>query len=213
MSTMNKVVVFINRDGVLNENPNLTSDLIKPDEFHFIQGSPVSIKNLNYHDIKVIVYSTESGIGTTYTEEQYLELNNYIMERLRAFGGKVDWFYYTINSNDDPKSDYIVPMIDKAIRDHKLESYKKYLIGDELFDIIAGNITNCVTFLVKTGNGENEYKNINNMYKTPRYYMDDINQVSKEIIEREVKFENYKVIDNLMDENEIIALENSSRTN
>jgi D-glycero-D-manno-heptose 1,7-bisphosphate phosphatase len=149
-----KTVVFLDRDGVINKlkNPTVKS----PEEFEFIFGSPYAIKALNDAGILTVVVTNQGGVERgELTEKELGRVHQYMWEQLKTFNAYIDHLYYckyldSYSRKPEPG------MIETAIEDLKLQNYRKYMIGDKVSDIQAGNSCSCTSILVKTGHGKKQ---------------------------------------------------------
>lgn len=185
-----KTVVFLDRDGVINENNGFVN---KEEDFKFIFGSPYAIKSLNDAGVITIIVTNQGGIEKGFlTEDQFLDINNYMRDQLKKFGAKIDHVYYCPYM-EGPCRKPEPGMILSAIKDFNLQKYNKYLIGDRLTDIEAGNKTNCTTILVETGDGKKEKEklkdpNSRKLIKTPNHITDNLKNAVKWILNGEVSY-------------------------
>jgi D-glycero-D-manno-heptose 1,7-bisphosphate phosphatase len=163
-----KVAVFLDRDGVINEDKDY---VYKIEDFKFIIGSQYAIRKLNNLGCTIIVVTNQSGIERGYyTKDDVIKLHNHMLNSLFKINTKIDGIYFSPDM--DPSSEYRKPnpgMFLKAIKDHKLENHKKYVVGDKLSDLIAGDHVGCKKILVKTGKGLEELKKIKTLKETPDF--------------------------------------------
>lgn len=86
--------LFLDRDGVINKR--LRGDYVKRiEEFEFLPGVlnalPVLAKNFN----RIVVVSNQQGIGKgLMTEEDLQVVHDWMMQEIRAKGGRIDQIYY-----------------------------------------------------------------------------------------------------------------------
>src|SRR5690606_20229440 len=133
-----EVVVFLDRDGVINKQEH-GKYVNKPENFEFILGSPQAIKKLNDKGVMVFVVTNQGGVSKGYmTEEDFLKVDEYMVKQLKKFGAKIEETYYCTEMNSYNRKPN-PGMILGAIKEYKLEKYKKYMVGDKLTDIEAGN--------------------------------------------------------------------------
>lgn len=193
-----KTVVFLDRDGVINKlkNPTVKS----PEEFEFIFGSPYAIKALNDAGFLTVVVTNQGSIERgEMTEKELGKVHQYMWDQLRTFNAYIDHVYYcpyldSYSRKPEPG------MIVNAIKDLKLENYKKYMIGDKVSDIQAGNSCSCTSILVKTGhgkkqaipyikrneNGDDEYiREIKTILQTPQHITENLKSAVKWILNGE----------------------------
>lgn len=179
-----KIVVFLDRDGVINQQKD-KEYCNSVDMFEFILGSPQAIKKLNDNGILVIVVTNQGGIEKGYmTEEDFLEIDSYMVAQLKKFGAKVEETYYcsSLNSfNRKPNPGMLLG----AIKDYNLQKYKKYMVGDKATDMEAGNRALCETILVKTGSGAKEEKKLKKIIQTPNHIVNNLKDAVNLILKQE----------------------------
>lgn len=169
-----KNAVFLDRDGVINDEINL---LRKPSQLKLIEGSAEGIKMLNENGFLVIVVTNQPVVARNLcTEEDIAEIHERLEKLLAERGAKLDGIYYCPHHPDkgypeeNPK--YKIDcecrkpkpgMIIQASKDFGLNPKKCVVIGDRKTDIEAGRNAGCETILVKTGDGMDE-RNLNAGY-------------------------------------------------
>jgi len=136
---MNKAA-FFDRDGTINVEVNY---LHKTEDFRFIDGIPILIKQYNDEGYKVIVVTNQAGIARSYyTEQDMHKLHAYINEQLALYGAHIEAFYFCPHHPDitgdcncrKPKTG----MIEQAIKDFDIDVKQSILFGDKPWDIEAG---------------------------------------------------------------------------
>ena len=149
---MSKKVIFLDRDGVINQEKNY---LHKIEDFKFINGifdSLRTIQDLGYH---FIVITNQSGIGRgLYSEEDYLLLDKWMKKEFEKNGVKI---LFSIHCPHIPeqKCDCRKPKPGMFINCFKLFKISKddsWMVGDSERDIeaaIMAGINN--TILVRSG--------------------------------------------------------------
>ena len=89
--TLNKVV-FLDRDGTLNEEVNY---LHKTGDMKLLPGVPQALKKLKDAGYKLIVVTNQAGVARGYyTEEDVKILHQYMNQLLEKDGAQIDAFYY-----------------------------------------------------------------------------------------------------------------------
>ena len=156
--------VFLDRDGVLNQDPPHYAHRL--DQLELIPRSGMAVKILNEHGYMVIVISNQSGVARGYyTEREVFIFNNALLMKIQEFGGAVDAIYYCPHHPNAKIEKYRVDclcrkpgpgMILQAAKEHHIDLQKSYVIGDKLSDIEAGKNAGCQTILVLTGHGIDE---------------------------------------------------------
>jgi len=146
--------VFLDRDGVINEEP---VDYVKSlDEFHFLPGSLDAIRKLSQLGLPVIVITNQSGVGRgLMTMEILNEIHNWMLDEVHKAGGRIDGVFFCPHRPDEgcncrkPKPGLIL----LATETFSLDLYRSYLIGDTEKDVLTALATGCQPILVKTGRG------------------------------------------------------------
>ena len=155
---MQNKVVFVDRDGVINEDP--IGDYVKRwEDFRFIRGAVNSLKRLNQADFKIVIVSNQAGIGDgVYTEDVLNEITNNMLKELKKEGVEVQRIYYCLHGKEancecrKPKTG----LFQKAAQDVSFEPSKTFFIGDKASDIKAGRNFGLRTIFVLTGHGQND---------------------------------------------------------
>ncbi len=173
---MNNKTVFLDRDGVINENRN--NDYVKKwDEFKFLPGVREAIKTLTDADWNIVVVSNQAGIGWGAMPVQSVEqINARMIEEVEECGGRIKAIYYCPHRPDEgcdcrkPKSGLFL----QAAREHGIDLPGSYLIGDSLSDIQAAARVGCTTILVKTGRGKESLEKCQQWSIEPDYVAHDL---------------------------------------
>lgn len=162
---MKPEAVFLDRDGVINEEVNY---LGKPDELFLLPGAASAIRKLNQKGIKVIAVTNQSGVARGYfREEAVSEVHKQLAHLLAKEGAYLDAIYYCPHHPEAPLDRYRKNcscrkprpgMLETAAHDFGLDLSNCYLVGDKMLDIEAGALVNCRTILVLTGYGEAELR-------------------------------------------------------
>ncbi|MEG1979072.1 MAG: D-glycero-beta-D-manno-heptose 1,7-bisphosphate 7-phosphatase [Victivallaceae bacterium] len=157
-----KRAVFLDRDGVINEEVNYLHECEKT---ILISGVPEALKILKQHNYQLIVVTNQAGVAKgLYPEEDVATVNNHINDLLLPFGVKIDHFYYCPHHPDfTGKCNCRKPepgMLLQAIKDFAIDPAQSYMVGDRLSDLNAGRNAKCKkVFLVKSGYGEKTLAN------------------------------------------------------
>jgi len=154
---VDKKVIFLDRDGVINEE---VSYLHKIDNFKFINGVFKSLKYLKDLGYEFIVITNQSGIGRgLYKEEDYILVDKWMKKEFEKNGVKI---LYSIHCPHTPeqKCDCRKPKPGMFINCFKLFQISKensWMVGDSERDIeaaILAGITNNI--LVRSGHPVSE---------------------------------------------------------
>ena len=147
--------VFLDRDGVLNEDKKYASD---PKIAKLLPGVTSAVKRLNDAGMAVIVVSNQSGIARGYhTENDTRAFNAELDEQLRAEGARVDGWYYCPHLPEGTVAEYAKEcdcrkpksgMLMQAAGEHDIDLSKSFMVGDKERDIAAGTSAGTQTILV-----------------------------------------------------------------
>jgi histidinol-phosphate phosphatase family protein len=157
-----KKAVFLDRDGVINENgPKIDS----PEKFVMIAGSPEAIKRLNEAGYLVIIATNQPEIAKGFFG--FVELENvhkHMKALLEAKGAHIDSIYVCPHHPEKGfpgevaelkvKCDCRKPepgMILRAITDNGIDPSQSWMIGDSKSDIIAGQKAGLKTIFLTAG--------------------------------------------------------------
>ncbi len=152
--------VILDRDGVINKEVEY---LHEPEKFEFIDGAMEGIKKLQQAGFKVVIATTQAGIGLGYfTKEDFYRVNKVMLKGFRENGivaSKIYFCPHSVSENCDCRKPN-TGLIKKAEEDLNLDLSKSWMIGDKTSDIKAGKDAGCKTILVNTGHkgDDNEYK-------------------------------------------------------
>jgi D-glycero-D-manno-heptose 1,7-bisphosphate phosphatase len=146
--------VFIDRDGVINEN---RSDYVKSwEEFRFLHNSLDALVRLSQSNLKVVVVTNQSAIGRRRVSRETVEdIHRRMVQQIEEAGGRVDRVLYCPHHPEDncecrkPRPGLLA----QAGRELDVDFTRSYVIGDALEDIEAGAAIGCRTLLVRTGRG------------------------------------------------------------
>jgi histidinol-phosphate phosphatase family protein len=162
-------VVFLDRDGVINEDIEL---ITKPSQIKLIKGSAEGLKLLKKHGFITIVVTNQPVVARNLcTEEDVKKINEKLKTMLAKKGAVIDAIYYCPHHPDKgypeenpaykiececrkPK----IGMLLKASEDFGFDLKNCIVVGDRTVDIQTGKNAGCRTILVKTGKGGNDKK-------------------------------------------------------
>ena len=155
LSLLPKHSVFLDRDGVINED---SPDYIKGwDEFRFIPGSRSAIAALTRSGVRVFVVSNQSGVNRGLIPLPVLEqMHRRMTAAVEEAGGRIEAIFYCPHRPDEDCScrKPRPAMLDNARRIHGVDLSRSAMIGDSARDILAARRAGCaLSVLVKTGKG------------------------------------------------------------
>ncbi|MBN3041280.1 MAG: HAD family hydrolase [Candidatus Omnitrophica bacterium] len=147
-------VIFIDRDGVINEYPGDKKYVCSLNDFRFIPGSIEGIKKLYEKGFKLYIISNQAGVAKGLYSEQDLEkMNKKITKELKKNGVSLSGiFYCTHHPSQDcgcrkPKTG----LLDKALSQTGAKPALTFFIGDSFKDMEAARSFGAKPVLVLSG--------------------------------------------------------------
>ena len=152
-------VVFLDRDGVINEEFGY---LHKIKDFKFIDGVIDSCSYFLSLGYEIIVVTNQSGIGRgLYKEDDFHILNEWMLGKFQQKGVRLLDVFFCPHEPDDncycrkPKPGLFIDAKEK----YDIDMNKSWMIGDKEADIEAANNAGISqTILVRSGHKINEEK-------------------------------------------------------
>lgn len=170
-----KPAVFLDRDGVINEECGYITSVERLNIFPFVSDCVKRLHDLGYY---VLVISNQSGVARGYLTEERLKLiNEYIQEQTG-----IDHVYYCPYLENgtvkrySKESDFRKPgtgMIRQACDDYMIDMEHSIFVGDRAVDILTGENANITTILVESGYGSQKLE----VDVKPDYIMNDLRDV------------------------------------
>lgn len=156
--------IFLDRDGVLNEERGLFKEPENLEVFDFV---PEAVKMINRSDFKAIVVTNQPGIAKNILSLTELsKIHKKLETILGNKGAKIDELYFCPHHPDKgfpgERLEYKIDcncrkpkpgMLLKAAEEFNIDLPKSYMIGDSGRDILAGLFAGCNTVGVMTGYG------------------------------------------------------------
>lgn len=182
-------VVFIDRDGVINEYPG-DADYVKSwEEFRFLPNAKFALKKLSQRGCKIFIISNQAGVSKGIYSKGDLDLiTKNMLEELRKDDIDITAVYYCTHKPEDncscrkPKTGLIDTAISKLKElGLKIEPSNSYFIGDTIRDIETGKNAGLKTILVFSG--KEKPQNQHNWQTLPDFVFPDLSTaVEKEIL-------------------------------
>ena len=139
-------VVFLDRDGVINEQAPPHQYITRWEDFRYLPGVHEAIKKLNDAGYRGIIVSNQRCIARGMLTVEGLEaLNRRLLEDIEAHGGKIEAVYYCPHDVSDncgcrkPKTG-MLEQAEKDLEEQGLEIRKEasWMVGDFRSDIQTG---------------------------------------------------------------------------
>lgn len=148
-------VVFIDRDGVINED---LFDYVKSwESFRFYEGVVDGLKRLMAADYKMILISNQAGVGDgQFPEKTHWDIHKRMVEVFENEGVRLRAAYYCLHGKKEgcecrkPKTGLFQQATKNGL---VFDKSKTYFMGDKVTDIEAGKNFGLRTILILTGYG------------------------------------------------------------
>ncbi|MHC1702329.1 MAG: HAD-IIIA family hydrolase [Tenuifilaceae bacterium] len=161
--------IFLDRDGVLNEDLNLIS---QPEDLHLFEYTAEAINEINHSEYLAIVATNQSVVARNLcTIEELNIIHNKIETDLGISGAYLNALYYCPHHPDkgypEENKAYKIDcdcrkpkpgMLLQAAKDYNLNLSKSWFIGDSESDIKAGKTAGCKTIAVRSGRSKGYFK-------------------------------------------------------
>jgi D-glycero-D-manno-heptose 1,7-bisphosphate phosphatase len=138
----NKIFIFLDRDGVINQKPHEGEYVERWEDFHVLPGVEQAIAALNRAGRKVIVVTNQRGVALgKYRDADVQNIHAKLQIHLGSAGAHIDAFYYCPHDREEcdcrkPKPGLIL----QAFHDFpEATAANSIIIGDSLSDIEAGH--------------------------------------------------------------------------
>ncbi len=140
MDKLKNKAVFLDRDGVINEDIGY---LFKIEDFKLKEEIIPLLKNYQKQGFLLIVITNQSGIARGYyTESDFMKLNSWMINLFHTKGILITKTYYCPHHPEHTgECDCRKPkpgMLLNAIRDFNIDPSVSILIGNKKTDILAG---------------------------------------------------------------------------
>jgi D-glycero-D-manno-heptose 1,7-bisphosphate phosphatase len=157
-------VVFLDRDGTINEEMGYINH---EDRFKVFDFVPSAVRILNGLNYKVIIITNQSGVARGYfTEELLSKVHRNLIRELNDKGAHLDKIYYCPHHPSEGVEEYRkdcncrkpkTGMIELAKKDFDINMNRSIMVGDRFKDMVFGRKLGLKTIFVLTGYGLGEY--------------------------------------------------------
>ena len=167
--------MFLDRDGVTNEEIGYINRIDELHIFPYIRECIADLHDLGYY---AIIISNQSGVARGYlTEDTLRVINQHIKNRTG-----VDAIYYCPYYKDGIVAKYAIDsdwrkpgigMIRQACKDFDIDMLRSLMVGDRASDIKTGQNAGITTILLESGYGTSRLEED----VKPDYIMNDLRDV------------------------------------
>ena len=179
-------VVFLDRDGVINEFPGNGNYVTKVQDFRFIPRSLEALRMLTQSGYTIFVVSNQAGVGKgIYSRDKLKSITRFMHKEVHKMGGKIKRVFYCTHTPQAGcgcrKPD--IGSIRKALGSLKKSirsAGKAFFVGDTGVDIETGYNAGCKTIFVLSGREDREY--MRKWSVRPDYIVKDLYEAAKIIL-------------------------------
>lgn len=182
-------VIFLDRDGVINEN---RSDYVKCwSEFHFLPGAREAVAKLTRAGHRIIVCTNQAGIARgSIAVETVHEIHRRMLAEIATFGGHIEKIYYCPHGKEEhclcrkPQPGMLLRARDEL----SLDLNNALFIGDSITDMQAGEAAGVRCIMVMTGLGVEQLGNAHSQTNRPFTIMQSLNHAADSIVQQRAHF-------------------------
>ena len=168
-------IIFLDRDGVINEFPGEGRYVTNLREFRLFTGSVEGIRKFNDKNFKVFIISNQAGVSKDlYTAKDLKLMDKSFMNSLNNHGASIEGiFYCTHNSQDNcecrkPK----IGLLKQAVSLLGSKPEMSFFIGDSFIDMQTARNFGAKSVLVLSG--REKISNRDNWEFKPDYIFDNL---------------------------------------
>ncbi len=150
-------VVFLDRDGVINEFPGNGKYVTKLKEFRFVPGSLDALRILTQEGYSIFVVSNQAGVAKgVYSKEKLEHITRNMLRDVRAVGGRIKEVFYCTHFSHagcecrKPEIGAIRSALESSNKTMQ-SAQKAFFVGDTESDILTGHNAGCTTIFVLSG--------------------------------------------------------------
>lgn len=158
---MGTPALFLDRDGVINEN--LTAHVRAWADFRFLPGALQALRALTALGLPIVIVTNQAILARQLISQATLDdIHRRMVSRIARAGGVVkDILYCPHDQSNGCLCRKPAPglLLNAAAR-HNFELQHSIIIGDAITDILAGQRAGCQTILVRTGRGEAAFRTL-----------------------------------------------------
>lgn len=149
-----RIVVFLDRDGVINRSPGEGEYVTRPKDLTLIPGSGQAIRKLNEAGFKICVISNQQGVGKKlFTQKDLDAVTARMVAVLKKKKAYLDGIYYCTHLKEEnchcrkPKTG----LLERALADLSLIPQAMFFVGDSMIDVETAHAFGSKSVLVLSG--------------------------------------------------------------
>ncbi|HVM92267.1 MAG TPA: HAD family hydrolase [Terriglobales bacterium] len=143
--------IFLDRDGVINQKAAEGEYITTLEEFVLLPGVAETIATLCESGFAVCVVTNQRGLARgRVSSAELVRMHAELRNAVERAGGRIRQIYICPHDVADgcecrkPKPGMLLA----AIRDHRIDAAKSWMIGDSASDVLAGKAAGCRTIFV-----------------------------------------------------------------
>lgn len=175
-----KVLIFLDRDGVINKYPGDTKYVTSWREFRFLPRAKKAIADLSKSGFRIFIVSNQAGVSKgIFTRDALDGITKNMLEAIKKASGRIEGVYYCIHRREEncscrkPK-DGLIQAAKKKYPDADLKA--SFFIGDTITDMAAAKNAGCQSILVLCG--KEKIANSKNWEVQPDFVFKDLWEAS-----------------------------------
>jgi histidinol-phosphate phosphatase family protein len=168
-------VVFLDRDGVINEYPGDTKYVTQWKEFKFIPGSIEALRKFNEYGFNIYIVSNQAGVGKgVYPQGNLAEITKRMQGVFKKKRVRVDGIYYCTHAPQDnclcrkPHTG----LLEQALSHLEHPPQRSFVVGDSLSDIETAKNFGALSVLVLSG--RQKVSSLNSLKIRPDFVFDNL---------------------------------------
>ena len=173
-------VIFLDRDGVINEFPGHGNYVTKVKDFRFVPGALEAIRKMTEQGYTLFVISNQAGVGKgIYSENKLNRITRFMLKQVNRRKGKIKKVFYCTHRSDvgcgcrKPEIGSIKKAL-QSLNRNLTHAKQAFFIGDTDLDMLAGHKAGCQTIFVLSGK-ENR-RSINRWKVKPDFIARDLRE-------------------------------------
>lgn len=162
MQNVSRPVVFLDRDGTLNEEVGYIREV---SNLNLIAGAADAVKRLNAAGVAAVLTTNQSGVARGYYSEDHIhQLHERLTKLLDEHGAKLDAVYYCPHLPEGVVEPFNCVcqcrkpepgMVELALQEHpEFDRKRAYVVGDKSTDVELAHKFGGKGVLVTTGYGQ-----------------------------------------------------------
>lgn len=191
MEHLSRNIVILDRDGVINEHKK--PYVINYKQFRIIKNSLRGIYKLYKNKFLIAIATNQSCVGRRIVSKKVIEkIHSQFLKKIKKIGVsiyKIEVCYHHPIQNckcRKPKTG----LINNILQKKKYSFNQKWIVGDNITDLIAGQKEGLDLILVKTGLGSATLKKLNQKGLNHNTYVcDDLNNAANLILKQKPKLQ------------------------